>query len=162
MVSGWGGSIGPIVPMLILLEVLLTNVPGQFAARATGSKKQFSSCAYRQFLFAPIQPLIYVVLLTVAYAITSSADRNPAMFPWVIYSALGMASMGTWIGQINDQQTIWSQNQSLSSATLAFLIISWIGVAGLGTINLLSYLGIRPKFGAEQPAETQEAAPPPA
>jgi hypothetical protein len=176
LLFGWSATIGSITPMLVIIGVLTTLVPGQFLARAGGAKTPFSCFSYRSFLFGLIQPLIYEVLLTVVVAIGTSTSANPANLSWEIFATyltfgegfgnleyleyLGLSPGETGYPLYDDTYSLWSQTHSVGSAAIAFLVISWIGVAGLCIINLLSYFGIRPNCGKPKVAAADQPAPP--
>jgi hypothetical protein len=144
-------GIGIQVVMLILGIIVLRLTPGGFIARLAGDKGPYAGCQYQCFLYAPPQVLIFIVLLTVCYVMSANSTYNPAMLPteqafmiiaFGVVSVLGEYEEGTILAVGQD---LWNHNQSLSKASLAFVILSWIDVAVLLVVNTLSKLGIRPQ-----------------
>jgi hypothetical protein len=145
------GGISIQVVMLMVAIAVLQFAPGEFIARLAGDKRPYTGCEYQYFLYAPPQVLIFVVLLTICYAMSANTTYNPAMLPTeqaFMIVAFGIASIP---GQYEEGtilevgRAIWNYNDSLSKASLAFVILSWIGVAVLLAVNSLSKLGIRPR-----------------
>jgi uncharacterized membrane protein len=153
---GWGASAGALVTMLVFAIVLVSLVPGEFTTRASGAKGICMCCSYQFFLFAAIQPAIYLVILTIIYAVTSAPTINTAMANQQLFMMLAGGaefSFGTSGSELFVNQLVWDEaeraltwNQRLAKASLGFLIIGWIGAAALALVNILSVLGIRPKF----------------
>jgi hypothetical protein len=151
----WGtrsGGIGIQVVMLIIGVAVLQFAPGEFIARLAGDTRPYTGCEYQYFLYAPPQVLIFVVLLTICCAMSANSTYNPGMLPTEqAFMIIAFPTLGALIfGEYEEgttlalAQKLWNSNQSLSQASLAFVILSWIGVAALLAVNTLSKLGIRP------------------
>jgi hypothetical protein len=179
--SDWPSAFSAQTTFLIVLSIFFTYFRNEFLVRLIGQKSTFGSCHYTWFLFGPCLPMIVTIVLTVSYSIITSPSFNPAIgIPELVFlertfeagydsdrysncdSDYYGSSYNNYCRQrkyiptdriVQVASKLWAQNQSLSQGLLAFVILSWIGFAGLTTINLLSSFDIRPKEKAIVVAE---------
>jgi hypothetical protein len=166
--------------MIIFEAVGIALVHAETWARGLGAKTIYGCAPYSYFLLGFCQPLITVVILVICYVVSASAANNPANVPcWMsyyvyTYDGLGASDYAYFsalyatycdlYGDLDDKvglepsvaivKTLSVQSYGLAQASLAFMIVSWIAVAGLIVVNILSKLGVRPQCGNKVAAET--------
>jgi hypothetical protein len=155
---------GVQIAFMAVARLMFGYIEEELLLRAVGFKGDTGCVSYKCWLFAPYVPLISCVVATVAYARCSALTANPAMFPLKLYFVAISMDESTTEGREACAGELWEQNQSLHKATMAFMIMAWIGTALLAVVNLLSGIGIRPKVGvAAEPPKTppeNSGAPP--
>jgi hypothetical protein len=157
--AGWEGSLICHCVLLAAGLLVIWRSLGEFVARVTGDKAKYGFFPYQFFLFAPVQLPICAIILTIAIVFVGDVTYNMAMLPteesfvFLVLPELVWLSDSGWLSDLDQfpEGTIvdvagdlWDQNHSLWTASLVFVIFSWVGIAGLFVINVLSKLNIRP------------------
>jgi hypothetical protein len=167
-----GGWLGTNVAVGVVLRVLFGYYENEWLSRLIGGKLDTGCLAYKCFLYGPFLPVIGIVFVTIGYTRCASFIGNPAM-GITREGFISSVQLASTYFNTPDRDVIsgeiWDQNQSIRKATLAFLILGWIGITVLGGINHLSFFGIRPRSGAArvdgqtepEPAANQAQGGPP-
>jgi hypothetical protein len=136
------------IVMLILMRMLFGYFDNEWLARLFGGEMDTGCLGYRCFLLASYLPVIGLICVSIGYGRLSRGTTNASMgMPRDSFIA---SAGGSDFFPLTREAAgkVWDENQSVSKATLAFLILAWITTAALGIVNTLSGLGIRPAFAA--------------